>query len=114
MIAKRFSQVTPAPEYGALQSSADCLRIVVFHHFYRFIEVVSASSFVGRFCFREFAGAIADVAGLGDLRADVVVQVAGEMQDEMADAVAVGEWIFPECSSVSEATQVCRSTRSFS
>ena len=35
-------------------------------------------------------------AGLGDLRADVIVQIAGEMQDEVADAVSVGEWIFPE------------------
>ena len=38
----------------------------------------------------EFERAVADVAGVRDMRADVVVQVAGEMQQQMADAIAVG------------------------
>ena len=55
-----------------------------------------ASSFDGGFGIVEFARAVADVAGLRDLRADVVVQVAGQVQDEVAEAVAEGEGLLPE------------------
>ena len=44
----------------------------------------------------KFARAIADVAGVRDLRADVIVQIAGEMQDKMAEAVSVGIRLLPE------------------
>jgi hypothetical protein len=46
--------------------------------------------------FVEFAVAIAHVAGAGDLRADVVIQIAGEMQEQVADAVAVGKRLAPK------------------
>ena len=38
----------------------------------------------------ELEWTVADIAGAGDFRADVVVQVASEMQKQMSDAVAVG------------------------
>jgi hypothetical protein len=44
--------------------------------------------------FCEFA--VADVTAGGDLSADVIVQIPGQVQDEMSDVVAVGIGISPE------------------
>jgi len=44
----------------------------------------------------EFAVAVTHVAGSGDLRADVVIQIAGEMQEQVADAIAVRIGLSPE------------------
>jgi hypothetical protein len=44
----------------------------------------------------EFAVAVTHVAGTGDLRADVVIQIASEMQEQMADAIAVRIGLSPE------------------
>ena len=44
----------------------------------------------------EFAVAIAQVAGASDLRGDVVIQIAGEMQEQVADAIAVGIRLEPK------------------
>ena len=46
--------------------------------------------------FGEFQIAVADVAGTGDLRADVIAEVTGKMEDEMADTVGVGKGVSPE------------------
>jgi len=53
--------------------------------------------FLGEFArLVEFALAVAHVAGAGDLRADVVIQIAGKMQQQVADAVAVGIRLAPK------------------
>jgi len=44
----------------------------------------------------EFAVAVTHIAGTGDLRADVVIQIAGEMQEQVADAIAVRIGLLPE------------------
>ena len=45
---------------------------------------------------RKFQITIAYVTGFGDLRADVITQIAGQVQHQMPDAVAVRERIVPE------------------
>ena len=60
------------------------------------IEIIQ-DFFLGRTGrFGEFLGAISDVAGLGDIGADVVVEIAGQVEDEVSDAVAEGEGVRPE------------------
>jgi hypothetical protein len=44
----------------------------------------------------EFARTVADVAGVGDLRADVVIQIAGEVKDQVTEAVALRVGLLPE------------------
>ena len=44
----------------------------------------------------EFAGAVADVSGVRDLGADVIVQVAGQVQDQVTETVAVRKGLGPE------------------
>src|SRR5450755_3281181 len=44
----------------------------------------------------KFARAVADISGLSDLRADVVVEIPGEVQHQMSKAVAKGKWLLPE------------------
>jgi hypothetical protein len=44
----------------------------------------------------EFAVAVTHVGGAGDLRADVVIQIAGEMQEQVADAITVRIGLLPE------------------
>ena len=44
----------------------------------------------------EFAVAVAHVASASDLRADVVIQIAGEMQEQVADAIPVRIGLAPE------------------
>src|SRR5579872_2975913 len=44
----------------------------------------------------KFERAIANVARFGDACADIVTQIASEMQQQMADAVAVGIGLAPE------------------
>jgi hypothetical protein len=84
------ARVGRAPIVGGLFANR-CL-----HHFYRVIKIRKRFQFGRWFCFRKFARAIALVACLRDLRTDVIVEIAGEMQNQMTDAVAVREWIFPE------------------
>ncbi len=60
------------------------------------VEETQGLVFGGRIGIIEFARAVANVAGLRDLRADVVVQVSGEVQHEMAEAVAGGVGLAPE------------------
>lgn len=43
----------------------------------------------------EFLVAVADVSGARDLRTDVIVQVACEVQEQVADAVSVGVGLGP-------------------
>ena len=44
----------------------------------------------------EFAFPVTHVAGTGDLRADIVIQIAGEMQEHVADAIAIRVRLSPE------------------
>ena len=39
---------------------------------------------------------VSNVARLGDLRPNVLVQVSSEVEDQVADAIAVGVWPSPE------------------
>ena len=55
-----------------------------------------ASAFFRRRAIGEFALAVAHIAGARDLRAKVVVQIAGQMQRQMAEAVAVRIRLAPE------------------
>ena len=68
----------------------------LLHHGDRFIETFQRFFFRRRIGIVEFARAVAHVSGLRDLRADVVIQVAGEVQDEVAEAVSVRERLLPE------------------
>jgi hypothetical protein len=62
------------------------------------VETLESFLFRRRVGVVELARAVADVSGLGDLCADVVVQVAGQVQDEMSEAVAEGKRLLPELS----------------
>jgi hypothetical protein len=44
----------------------------------------------------EFARSVANVASVRDLRADVVIQIAREMEHKVAEAVSEGEGLLPE------------------
>jgi len=46
--------------------------------------------------FGEFEVAVADIAGFGDTCADVIAEIAGEMENQVAHAVAVDVGIAPE------------------
>ena len=50
----------------------------------------------GRIGVVEFTRAVADVTGFRDLRADVIVQVAGEVQDQVPEGVSEGKRFLPE------------------
>jgi hypothetical protein len=78
------------PTVGRLRF--DCFQRYV----YGVIEAFESFVFRGGIGIIELAGTITDVTGLRDLRADVVVQIAGEMKDEVAEAVAIGKWFLPE------------------
>ena len=60
------------------------------------VEVVESLIFRRRIRVVELARAIADIAGLRDLRADVVIQIACEVKDQVAEAVSVREGLLPE------------------
>src|SRR4030081_2080644 len=57
----------------------------------RFIEPLESFVFRRRIRIVEFARAVANVAGLCDLRADVVFQIACEMQHQVAEAISEGK-----------------------
>src|ERR1700716_295441 len=63
--------------------------------------VEAAESLIFRWRIRivEFAWTVTDVAGLRNLRADVVIQVAREVQNQVAEAVSVREGLLPELGS---------------
>lgn len=60
------------------------------------VEFAKHFGFACAASFREFQIAITNVAGLGDLRADVIVEVTGEVEQKVAGAVAVGVGIAPK------------------
>src|ERR1700733_1202016 len=95
-MSRRFLAFAPAPEYSVDQSSSDWARMVCCTIATASSNRWRASSFDGGFESLKFARAIADVAGVRDLRADVIVQIAGEMQDKKAEAVSVGIRLLPE------------------
>src|SRR5215471_4763229 len=61
-----------------------------------YLEVGEQSSAGRRASFREFPFSIANVSGVAKLRADAVVQVPGQVQDQVADRVAGLDWFVPE------------------
>ena len=60
------------------------------------IQLPQRVFFAGRIGIFEFLLAVAHVSGIGDLRADVVIQIAGEVQNQMTEAIAVGVGPGPE------------------
>jgi len=60
------------------------------------IEFVQHFGFGGVARFGEFQIAIADVSVLCHLRADVIAEIAGEVEDQVADTVAERKRISPE------------------
>jgi hypothetical protein len=66
------------------------------HHGDGFVKFAKDLGFRRAARFREFQIAIANVAGLGDLSADVIVEIAGEVEQEVAGTVAVRIGIGPK------------------
>jgi hypothetical protein len=66
------------------------------HHGDGVVESAKNLCFGRATCLREFEIAIANVAGGGDSGSDVVAEVAREMKDQVASAVAIGKRIHPE------------------
>ena len=62
----------------------------------RFIEALESFVFRRRIRIVEFARSVANVASVRDLRADVVIQIAREMEHKVAEAVSEGEGLLPE------------------
>src|ERR1700683_5346088 len=62
----------------------------------RLVELSDSFFFRRRIRIGEFPRTVTDVAAPRNLRADVVVQIAGQMQNEVAEAVSVGEGVFPK------------------
>jgi len=60
------------------------------------VEVFESFVFRRRIRVVELPRAVADVASLRDLRADVVIQVSREVQDQVAETVSEGERPLPE------------------
>ncbi len=58
----------------------------------------TSARFFGLAAIGEFLVAVADVSCARDLRTDVIVQVACEVQEQVADAVSVGVGLGPELS----------------
>lgn len=65
-------------------------------HRYGFVEALQRFGFCGRMRVVEFAVAVAHIACPRDLRADVVIQIARQVQHQMAVAVAVIVWLRPK------------------
>ena len=68
----------------------------LLHHGDGRVKPLQSLLFRRRIRVGEFQRAVADIAGLCDLCADVVIQVSGEMQDEVTEAVSVWERFLPE------------------
>lgn len=66
------------------------------HHLDSIPQPLQRFFFRGRIWFGEFAGAVAYVSGLRYLGSDVVTQVTGEVQNEVAETVAVRKGFGPE------------------
>src|SRR4051812_25159530 len=66
------------------------------HDFNRIVEFLQSVS-LGRRCrFRKLAWPVTHIPRLRDLRADVVIQIASEMQNQVPKAVAKSKWLAPE------------------
>ena len=66
------------------------------NHIHAVVEALESLIFRRRVRVVEFARAVAHVACPGDLRADVVVQVAGQVQNQVAETIAKEERVLPE------------------
>src|ERR1700693_1282432 len=66
------------------------------NHLYGIVEALESLVLRRRIGVVEFARAVAHVAGLGDLRANVVVQISSEMQNQVSEAVAERKGLLPE------------------
>jgi hypothetical protein len=60
------------------------------------IEILQYLLFAGTRSLGKLAVAIAHISGSGNLCTDVVVEIAGQVQNQMPDVVAVRKWILPE------------------
>jgi|GraSoiStandDraft_1057264.scaffolds.fasta_scaffold87823_2 hypothetical protein len=62
----------------------------------RVVKTIHYGSFRRATCFRKFPVAIADVPSAGNLRSDVVVQIAGEMKHKVSETVSERKRLAPE------------------
>src|SRR5437899_11380172 len=84
------ARVWPRPVFRRL--GTNCLN----HHRNGVVQSLQSFFLGWRVGIGKFASAVSYVAGVHDLRADVVVQVAGQVQDQVTETVAVGKGVGPE------------------
>ncbi len=82
-------------EYGAAQSSSDCLANVEITVSIARSKFLSSSS-LALPAVAEFQIAVPDVARPSDLGPDVVAEVSRQVQNQVGDAIAVWVWECPE------------------
>src|SRR5262245_43900294 len=66
------------------------------YHIHRLIKPSQDLRFRRRGAFSEFAFTVTDVPRAGDLRANVIIEIADDMQRQMSKAVSVGIRLCPE------------------